>query len=100
MIIDSKKLILDFYKDHIENNYDITFEECNLICRSPWKFLKIQMSDDRLPKIRFRYFGVFQVYRGTAIAALKNNKIKDNEKSTRFKKLLQDYINRFDSSTK
>jgi hypothetical protein len=53
-------LIEEFY--NIEGkNYNISLEECKLICNSPFKFVKEIFSRGMLKNIRLQYFGVFEV---------------------------------------
>lgn len=61
MIIDTERLILGYY-DTIKTIYpDLSFEEVNLMCRSPFQYLKKMMQLPSLPQIRYKYFGVFLV---------------------------------------
>lgn len=61
MLIDTDKLIGGYY-DTIKEQYpELSLEQVATICRSPFKFLKLQMQQVWLPEIRFKYFGVFLV---------------------------------------
>lgn len=64
-------LIEEFY--NVEGkNYDISLEECNLICGSPFKFIKEILNRGLLKSIRLQYFGVFEI---------SQNKIKYSKKN-------------------
>jgi len=44
-----------------ECNIDIPKEELQLICSSPFRFLKDNISNGVLKNVRFKYLGVFEV---------------------------------------
>lgn len=52
-------LIEKFYNSEA-HKYDITLEECKLICNSPFKFVKEILNSGILKNIRLQYFGVFE----------------------------------------
>lgn len=61
MILETDKII-EMYYEKIKDIYpDLTLHELNIICRSPFSFLKAQMKRAILPSIRFQYWGVFAV---------------------------------------
>ena len=53
-------LIEQFHKEE-GSKYDITLEECKLICSSPFKLIKEVLSRGLLKNIRLQYFGTFEV---------------------------------------
>ena len=54
------KLVENFY--NIEGKkYNITLEECNLICTAPFRFIKEVLNRGLLKNIRLQYFGIFKV---------------------------------------
>lgn len=59
--MDSNKVNIEEYWNEVHDIYDIDFEEFNLICRAPFKFVKKIMSLGSLKNIRFKYFGIFEV---------------------------------------
>lgn len=59
-----EELISKFH-EIIKSQYpDLTLEELNVICRSPFIFLRDQMKKLTLPSIRFKYWGIFKVKKG------------------------------------
>lgn len=53
-------LIEEFY--NVEGkNYNVSLEECKLICNAPFKFVKEILGRGILKNIRLQYFGVFEV---------------------------------------
>ena len=53
-------LIEEFYNAE-GKDYNISLEECKLICNSPFKFVKEILGRGILKNIRLQYFGVFEV---------------------------------------
>lgn len=62
MIINSNELIEEFFSEVKEQYPNITLEELQSICSSPWLFLRDEMNSGRLTKVKFKYLGTFQVY--------------------------------------
>lgn len=54
------KYIENYWKE-VKDQYNISFGEFELICKTPFKFVKNIISSGVLKNIRFKYFGVFQV---------------------------------------
>lgn len=51
--------LVDKFKE--ESNIDLPIEELQLICSSPFRFLKDNISNGVLKNTRFQYLGVFEV---------------------------------------
>lgn len=58
--MNKEELIEEFYQK-INNTYNISIEELNIICSSPFRFLKDKISEGILIDTRFQYFGKFEV---------------------------------------
>lgn len=58
------ELISKFHETLKSQYPDLTLEELNVICRSPFIFLRDQMKLLTLPSIRFKYWGIFKVKKG------------------------------------
>jgi len=82
MKLENAKLLEAFYLQEKDKYPDLTFEQFKDICSAPWKFLKEEMKSGELPTVRFKYFGVFQVYEGRA-----RNMIHILDKRFRFHKI-------------
>lgn len=59
--MDSFLTNVEEYWEEVKDQYDVSFEEFKIICRSPFKFVKEVMSSGILKNIRLKYFGVFEV---------------------------------------
>jgi hypothetical protein len=59
-------LMTEFYEEEKDKYPDVSFEQFKEICFGPWRFLRHEMESGRLPKVRLKYFGTFQVYEGRA----------------------------------
>lgn len=70
-ILSSKDLLEEFYKEE-GHKFDITLEECSLICSSPFKLTKEVLSRGLLKNIRLQYLGVFEVMAGRVQYSLKS----------------------------
>ena len=55
------RLIEEFYEEQKLVYPDITIAEFNIICNSPFKFVKYIINKGILKNIRLQYFGVFEV---------------------------------------
>lgn len=64
--------IKEFYNKEIKDKFDISEEECKLICLAPFKMLKSVMSGGTLKDIRLQYFGLFKVNASRVKYSLKN----------------------------
>lgn len=53
-------LIEEFYKEE-GYKYDISIEECKLVCSAPFKIIKEVLSRGLLKNIRLQYFATFEV---------------------------------------
>lgn len=63
-MIQPDELIGRFFETIKDKYPNITLEEVNIICRTPFIFLRDQMKKSTLPSIRFRYWGIFKVKKG------------------------------------
>ena len=52
---------IEDYWEEVKDQYNISFEEFSIICKTPFKFTKNMMSSGILKNIRFKYFGTFEV---------------------------------------
>lgn len=52
--------IEEFYEE-IKDKYDISFEECKLVCIAPFNMIKEVMNNSIFKNIRLKYFGTFTV---------------------------------------
>lgn len=98
MKLNNADLMQEFYEQEKDKYPDVSFEQFKDICFGPWRFLKHEMESGRLPKVRLKYFGTFQVYPGRAKNMLRiinerfaNNKIEDKQ-YYRLKEMLENYI--------
>jgi hypothetical protein len=62
MIKDNKDLLEEFYQEIKEEYPSLSLEELSLVCQSPWVFLRETMQSGKFSKVRFKYFGTFQVH--------------------------------------
>ena len=70
-----------FYIMQTEKTPGVSREEMQLICHTPWAFLKQQMESGELPLVRMKFFGTFQVYKGKAKLELSKLESKLEKKS-------------------
>lgn len=63
MIKDNKELLEEFYKEIKEEYPSLSLEELSLVCQSPWMFLRETMNSGKFNKVRFKYFGTFEVHK-------------------------------------
>lgn len=100
MNIPSADLLEEFYNENKERYPELSPEQFKDICYGPWRFLKREMESGELPTIRFKYFGVFQVYKGTAKAMLPtiDHRVKigsiSKEKHKQLKTMIIKYLNK------
>lgn len=64
------ELVDMFYEEHIEGKIDITRDMLIDIIDSPFELLKIKIKEGLLIPFRFKYLGIFTVYKGTATRAM------------------------------
>lgn len=102
MKLSNTELIKEFYEQEKHNYPDVSFEQFKEICFGPWRFLKHEMESGRLPKVRFKYFGTFQVYPGRAKNMLYNlnkrfqfHKI-ESKQYYRLKEMLENFLKNID----
>ena len=99
MLLKNDELIKEFYNIEKNKYPGVTLKQFKEICLSPWAFLKEQMGSGELPKVRFKYFGVFQVYEGRAKQMLDiiEEKFKSNDMDSKqynkLKLMLKKYLN-------
>lgn len=104
MKLDNQQLIEEFYNQEKDNYPDITLEQFKDICFGPWRFLKDEMESGKLPEVRFKYFGTFQVYQGRAKNMLQNLKKRfefkkiGSEQYFKLKNILENYLNEKENS--
>lgn len=96
MIGNSASYIEDFYNKE-GHKYNISLEECKLICSSPFKLAKEVLNRGLLKNIRFQYLGTFEVMKRRvkySLQSLENN-FKENKISEKRylerKKVLENY---------
>lgn len=93
-----KTIIEDFFELK-GAKFDITFEECKLICNSVFKFVKDIINKGSLKNIRLQYFGIFKVsgsrvkYSQDALQNKFKNKNMTNENFEKRNKILNNYKN-------
>jgi hypothetical protein len=99
MKLDNLDLMKGFYEEEKHKYPDVSFEQFKEICFGPWRFLKHEMESGRLPEVRLKYFGTFQVYKGRAKNMLINlekryveGKVKERE-YLRLKEMITKYLN-------
>lgn len=71
MKLTHEELFEEFYQQERNKYPGLPKDQFKIICTSPWEFLKQEIKSGALNTIRFKYFGVFQVYPGRAKAQLK-----------------------------
>lgn len=66
-------MIIDCIEEFIKLKADEYFEKCGIskehleiILRSPFKYMKIKIEDEKFDTIRLKFFGSLQVFQGTA----------------------------------
>lgn len=69
-------MIEEFY-DTVKDKYEISLEECKLICRTPFSMLKDIMNKGLLKDVRFQYLGTFTVSQKRLNYMLEKRKIKN-----------------------
>ena len=98
MKLDNMTLMKEFYDREKEKYPTLSFEQFKEICFGPWRFVKHEMESGKLPSIRLKYFGTFQVYPGRAKSMLKtiNDRFKYNKISSKqyfhLKEMLENYL--------
>lgn len=65
MRLDPKDYIKDYYEE-VKEQYGISFEAFNTICRTPFIYFRKMMESMTFPIIHIQYFGKFVVYPGAA----------------------------------
>lgn len=65
MIVETDKLIKDYFNTIKEKYPDLTLEELTIIVKAPFSFMRKCMKQVNLPTIRFQYLGIFTVYNGS-----------------------------------
>lgn len=73
-MLEPEEVISRFHVEITKKYPQLTLEELNLICRAPFIFLRRQMAKVYLPRIRFKYWGVFMVKKGRLEAIPKMTK--------------------------
>lgn len=101
MRIEPKDLIRDYYEE-VKDQYGISFDQFNAICRAPFIYFRKMMESMTFPLIHIQYFGKFVVYPGAAkklikgfLVSLRNGKITQEEFDIRTKPL-KDHIEAYD----
>ena len=94
MFIDTETLISSYYEKIKDKYPDLTLQELTLICRTPFKYLKLQWKLTKLPTIRFMYFGTFVVHSSTKLKFQKvfkgHKHLLRPEKREKFEKILEE----------
>ena len=98
----SKELIEMFYKSlSEEEKKELSKDKVNEIIRHSWKWVKNQIEDNDLPKIRLQYFGLFVVYPGRVKANLRKltkSKNFNGERYEEVKATLKNYLKRHENN--
>jgi len=71
MKIESSDLVKEYYKAVREKYPDLTLQQLEEVVRAPWQYLREEMESGRLENVRFKYLGIFRVYKGRAKAMYK-----------------------------
>jgi hypothetical protein len=102
MAIDPKDLIKDYYEE-VKDQYGISFDKFNAICRAPFIYFRKMMESMLFPLIHIQYFGKFVVYPGAAKRIIKGFQVSLNQgKMTQEEfdiktKPLKDHIEAYDN---
>lgn len=72
MKLDNQQLISEFHESIKESYPDLSYEQLKEVVFGPWRYLRDEMESGTFEPVRFRYFGVFQVYPNRAKNILKN----------------------------
>lgn len=101
MRIEPKDLIKDYFEE-VKDQYGISFESFNAICRAPFIYFRKMMESMTFPLIHIQYFGKFVVYPGAAKKLIKgfqwmldHGKFTQEEFDSRTKPL-KDHIEAYD----
>jgi hypothetical protein len=99
--VTSVEAISDFYKTIKEDYPDLTLTELNKAVRNPWINMRRLMIDSKkILKFRFKYFGLFSVYKGTSKAKIRkhtrlaNKKIVSKEEAKEVIEFHKEYLKR------
>jgi len=76
--MDNNRTNIEEYYETVKDMYDVDFTEFNIICRTPFKFVKRIMNSGVLKDIRLKYFGVFKV--APSRVSYSKKRIKENLK--------------------
>ena len=61
-MLKSPELLKEFYNEIKDEYPDLDIQQVTEVVNSPWKMLRKTMETGELDTIRFKYFGIFQVY--------------------------------------
>lgn len=101
-IVKNTQLTEEFFNIYKSRYPNLTIEQVREIVYTPWRFTKHHMESGELPKIRHKYFGVFQVYPGRAKHMLESIKQRfrfhkiEPEQYFKLKKMLEEFLKRED----
>lgn len=100
MKIEIEDLYKEFYDKEKDNYPDLDFKSMRDLIKTPWIFLKRSMEDGFLCSVRFKYFGVFNVYKGRVKFMRKRTEENfkkgyiTEEKYKEYTKILDRYLNK------
>lgn len=102
MKLEPKDYIREYYEE-VKEQYGISFEQFNAICRAPFIYFRKMMESMTFPIIHIQYFGKFLVWPGAAknlikgfAVSLANGKITQEEFDIKTKPL-KDHIEAYEN---
>lgn len=102
MKIEIEDLYKEFYEREKANYPHLEFKAMRDLIKTPWIFLKRAMEDGFLSSVRFKYFGIFTVYKGRVKFMKKRTKENfeegyiTEEKCNEYTEILDRYLNKED----
>jgi len=104
MQLTTDNLIKEYYETIKDEYPNIPFKQIELMCKTPWTFLRHQMRKSSLPIVKFMYLGMFIVKRGvldsiepTADRLIEQNRITPR-KYEKLKKIVEHHNQNQDES--
>ena len=76
MNLTNNELNESFYEKNKDNYPDVSLIQMKQIISGPWNYTRSEIESGKLPSIRHKYFGTFQVYPGRAKNMLRELKVR------------------------
>ncbi len=75
-LIDTDKLIKEYWEEVKDKYPNFTFEQFEEVCKAPFWYFRRQMESEDTPIMFIKYFGKLRIYSSTIIGLINKNNVR------------------------